>query len=284
MSRIVLLLFILLLFTACAAPILVGKANPTPDEKMIAPPSGVIIEFTVDSPNGDVVYENGTINLCLKAALYGPEKVSQSIYRTTYKGDWMQNPKQCPVKSTSIMQPTWLTQIDFNITDIPFGEHVLEITSYGKGGYWLRGQFTSQNKLWGEYTLAKNITVTFTTHAKPIITFATPQNVTSASRSFPLNFSVDHMVSEITYCLDGQNTVLIAENTTLTGLANGQHNVTITAKDAYGYTGTSEPLIFNVEADALSPVMLYFLVALGVAVGSIIVAVGVLFFLRKQRN
>jgi hypothetical protein len=47
------------------------------------------------------------------------------------------------------------------------------------------------------------------------------------------------------YCLDGKTNVTITGNITLTGLANGLHNLTIYANDTIGNMGNSENINFQ---------------------------------------
>jgi len=61
----------------------------------------------------------------------------------------------------------------------------------------------------------------------------------------------------------------VSGNTTLTGLPNGYHNVTVYATDEAGNTGASETLFFNVEMPESFPV-----VPVAVAVAVVAVAVG----------
>jgi predicted membrane-bound mannosyltransferase len=49
------------------------------------------------------------------------------------------------------------------------------------------------------------------------------------------------------YSLDSQPKVQITGNTTLTGLSNGAHNLTVYAQDVAGNMGVSETVYFRVE-------------------------------------
>jgi len=53
-----------------------------------------------------------------------------------------------------------------------------------------------------------------------------------------LNYTVNEPVSKIFFVLDGQWNVTIAGNTTLAGLSNGVHNVTVYAWDDVGNVGS----------------------------------------------
>jgi hypothetical protein len=48
------------------------------------------------------------------------------------------------------------------------------------------------------------------------------------------------------YSLDGKDNVTVAGNTTIAGLSNGLHNVTVYAKDAFENVGASETVYFTV--------------------------------------
>jgi hypothetical protein len=49
------------------------------------------------------------------------------------------------------------------------------------------------------------------------------------------------------YSLDGQETVTVTGNTSIAGLSNGLHNVTVYAKDAFENMGISETMFFSVD-------------------------------------
>jgi len=80
------------------------------------------------------------------------------------------------------------------------------------------------------------------------------------------------------YSLDGQDNVTINGNTTLDGLANGLHNVTVYARDELENTGTSETITFTV--DAPFPTALVAASTASIA----IIGVGVLVYFKKRKN
>ena len=49
------------------------------------------------------------------------------------------------------------------------------------------------------------------------------------------------------YSLDGQSNVAITENTTLTELPEGSHNIIVYASDSFGNTGASSTVLFTVD-------------------------------------
>lgn len=84
------------------------------------------------------------------------------------------------------------------------------------------------------------------------------------------------------YSLDGQDNVSITGNTTLTGLSNGTHNLTIYAKYAEGSIGASENIVFTVAKPELEsfPVM-----PIAASIGVVgIVSISLLIYSKKRRH
>jgi hypothetical protein len=72
-----------------------------------------------------------------------------------------------------------------------------------------------------------------------------------------LNFKTNKPISSTYYySLDGEANVAITENTTLTNLTNGTHNLTIYAEDNNGNTEASETIYFTVTKEADSTLLL----------------------------
>lgn len=86
----------------------------------------------------------------------------------------------------------------------------------------------------------------------PRISVQSPENKTYDTAynatDVPLNFTVSESVSQIIYSLDGQDNVTVAGNATLTGLLDGEHNITVYATDIAGNIGASETIYFSVTA------------------------------------
>jgi hypothetical protein len=80
-----------------------------------------------------------------------------------------------------------------------------------------------------------------------------PENKTYPALQVSLNFTVDESVLQVTYTLDGGENVTAARNTTLAGLADGAHSVTVYAYDALGNVGDSETVLFSIAASTPSP-------------------------------
>jgi hypothetical protein len=97
----------------------------------------------------------------------------------------------------------------------------------------------------------------------------------------PLNFEVDKSVSEMKYSLDGQENVTVVGNTTLAGLTNGYHNVTVYAADEAGNSGASETLLFDVELPEPFPTLL---IAAASVAAAVLVGVGLLVYFKKRNR
>ena len=101
------------------------------------------------------------------------------------------------------------------------------------------------------YEVDKRANVIFTVATPPRITILSIENKTYNEPNIPLNFTINKIVSQIKYSLDGKINVTTVGNMTLTGLGNGNHNLTVYAKDEAGNTGASETMFFNVVLSKL---------------------------------
>jgi hypothetical protein len=115
---------------------------------------------------------------------------------------------------------------------------------------------------------------------QPIVAIISPKNQSYNSSSVSLIFTVDMPASWIGYSLDGKDNVTVTGNTTLAGLSNGLHNITVYAKDSFGNIGASEPIDFTVACAPFptGPVV----AASGVTVA--VVAVGLFYYFKKRNH
>jgi len=115
----------------------------------------------------------------------------------------------------------------------------------------------------------------------PDISILSVENKTCDKSDVPLNFTVNESVPKITYSLDGQGNVTIAGNTTLTGLSDGEHNVTVYAWDNAGNIGASEIIYFSIAKEQESEPFPTTWVATAVAPVAV-VSVGLLVYFTKR--
>jgi hypothetical protein len=80
----------------------------------------------------------------------------------------------------------------------------------------------------------------------PKITIQSPQTNQTYTATVPLNLYLSEPVTQLILHLDGNKTTLSSQNTTLTGLPNGTHTLTITAYDLVGNPGYTNYVTFNV--------------------------------------
>ena len=88
----------------------------------------------------------------------------------------------------------------------------------------------------------------FTT-TPPQITLLSPVNQVYNESSVDLVFTTDEAVNWTAYSLDGKQNVTITGNSTITGIPNGSHNLTVYANDTFGNMGTSETISFSVAEE-----------------------------------
>jgi hypothetical protein len=113
----------------------------------------------------------------------------------------------------------------------------------------------------------------------PSVTLLSPQEKNYSTSEVPLTFKVDRQFSQIKYYLDGKANVTIVGNTTLTGLSNGLHNITVYAWDPEG-NGASETVYFTV-AQQSEPFPTTWIVA-AIAIMAIGAAAGYLIYKRRK--
>jgi hypothetical protein len=115
----------------------------------------------------------------------------------------------------------------------------------------------------------------------PKISILSPENKTYAENNVSLAFKLSKPVTWIGYSLDNQSQVTITENTTLTNLPAGPHNITVYAKDEFEAIGASETIHFNIDPPKPFPIMV---VAIATTTSAALVAAGLLFYLRKRKR
>jgi hypothetical protein len=80
----------------------------------------------------------------------------------------------------------------------------------------------------------------------PAVSVVSPENRNYTSGNVSLAFTVNKPAVWLGYSLDGQGNVTVIGNATISGLANGLHNVTVYAEDEFGNMGASETVFFAV--------------------------------------
>ena len=266
----------MLLFSAVVATQLVNfvSANPLPHEygyvvsadDSTEPPT-ITITNTALNGNNVTIYFNACVGESTTA-------YTTHIDNVSYTSDWNQNkiyvyrdydPAQKELGSHGQQK-----EISYaaTIIGIPEGAHKLTLYVDERGSYII-------NERLCPFYINSSAVVNFTIDTlPPNVTVLSLKNMTYGLSDVPLSFSVSDATS-ISYVLDGQDEVLIDGNTTLTGLSNGVHKVTIYAVDVEGNVGASETITFTVAAFPVAPA----------AIASIaLVGVGLLVYFKKHKN
>lgn len=110
----------------------------------------------------------------------------------------------------------------------------------------------------------------------PQISVLELDNKTVSTPEVPLSFTVNETAKKITYCLDGQENVTITGNTTLTGLSNGEHSLTVYSTDEAGNVGSSETINFSVTPFPTT-------IVLASIITATVVGLGLLIYFKKRR-
>jgi len=136
-----------------------------------------------------------------------------------------------------------------------------------------------------KYVVLEHNTVCFTIDDgyPTVISNLSLENKTYSQNDLSLNFTTDQPTSWIGYCLDGKTNMTIAGNTTLMGLSDGEHNVTVYAKDNAGNMGTSETIYFNI-AEKLEPEPFPTTLVIAVVATVAAIGVGLLVYFKKRRS
>lgn len=181
---------------------------------------------------------------------YSGSGKSLFFWKIYYEADWQRG-------STSIYEfipETGKSTISefsntIDLTGIPEGNHSLVIYAV-EGGRYKESEPGSAGfvTLYYPFKIIGSSSVSFAIDtAAPEVTVFSPENTIYDTPDVPLNFTVSESVSNFSYVLDWQENVTIGGNTTLSGLSNGVHSVTVYAQDVAGNSGASETISFSVE-------------------------------------
>ncbi len=131
------------------------------------------------------------------------------------------------------------------------------------------------------------VTVSFIIDTSPpVIKSLVAENETYTTSNVPLNFTVNKATSWMSYRIDNGVNVTIDGNTTLTGLAEGLHNIVIYANDTAGNMGASENITFTLsEPEQPEPEPFpteLTITASGASVA--VVGIGLLIYFKKRKR
>jgi len=249
----------MLLLTATAGTLFcqVATADFIPTSPATDPPI-----ISVVSPTNRTYQNEVLLHLNIKV-LYIRDQVLE------YIGYTLDNQEHIISRNYGEYNMNWST----TLKDLTEGTHSLQVTAYCRSYY---ATSTSGGHLYYRRYANQSDIIHFTVVYPPKITILTLQNTTYDTNNIQLNFTVNEPTSKIKYSLDGKENVTIAGNTTLTGLSNGKHNVTIYATDKDGHTGMSESLHFTIEP---SPMLIIIPTA-----SAAIITIGIILYFKKRKH
>jgi hypothetical protein len=264
-----------------------GRANPFSQARFevvpvgeIPPPDGTQ-PYTIQifSPENNTVI--GSYNFTLAFNVTAPVQNTGvgriSLFKVYYTASWLSG-------TTSVDLATGHgSTFSVHVAGVPNGKHTITVYAVGTGGNETgrRFEFKKFPPVVYIYVLGFSVVgssvVSFTVDTvRPTVSILAPQNVTYSSPDVPLNMAVNENAS-IAYSLDGQDNVTVSGNTTLRGLPNGDHHVTVFATDEAGNIGASETIHFTTKS---SPATMVIAPIASVAV----VGMGLLIYFKKHKK
>jgi hypothetical protein len=279
-------LIMLLLYSAVVGTRFVDPAvaNPLWGSSMYkgevsAPSKPTII---ISSPMNDTILNANSLSVIVNVSIVttNMQNYQEWISRVYYKLDWLQedtyiydyynpDPSYIPPKITEFYYR-------LNLTEIPEGVHKVTFHAVERGFYC-----PSLLEYYGFSANDSSVAVFTIDTTPPSVSVFSPENMRFNSSNVPLNFGVNEPFAKVSYVLDGQQNVTITGNTTLTGLRNGDHNITIYAIDDAVNTGVSKTIYFNVDVPESFPTML---VATASVTIFVVVGIGLLVYFQKRKH
>jgi hypothetical protein len=215
-----------------------------------------------------------------------PQIVNLTIFVTTYGMSnqnenfetWLSIDEQEPEKLFGTLH---VTTAAFPAGTFYERQYNVPLSGLGDGVHLVKIRVAGEYYGGGSYDCEGNASFIFDT-IPPKVSILSLENKTYSAASIDLNFTTSERVSHSSYSLDGQQNVTITANTTLTGLPNGDHNVTIYAIDEAGNTGVSKTIYFTVDVPEPFPTPTLVLAASIAAVA--VVGAGLLLYFKKRKH
>jgi hypothetical protein len=180
--------------------------------------------------------------------------------------------------------PSAAPTLSFSITlNLTAGAHSVAVSVEANSTYL--SNYFSNNPLSTVVVQVNSEPINFTVVVpEPVI--VTPENMIYNESSVPLVFTVDTSAAAwIGYSLDGKERVTITGNTTLTGLSNGEHNITVYANDTLGNIYASHTVNFTVALPLVTkPFPTTTVAAVSGALAVVVLGIGLLVYFKKRNH
>lgn len=269
-----------LLFSAVSGEMFIinlAKANPYLSYKWVSPPKDALPpKISIFSLKNHTIYSENNISLTLTVSI--PESnYSLGLTEIRYQRDWKESIARLYHYTGYGL---WITDFSYNLTlsEIPEGSHSITFIAEAGGGYAVG--LTAYS-----FGVSSVSVINFTIDTiSPEVSLLHLENETYEASDILINFTVNEQVSLITFSLDGQDNATIYGNTTLTGLSNGRHNITVYVWDRAGHVGASETTYFSVSETEPEP---FPTTIVAVASGASVAAVGLgllVYFKKRQKE
>lgn len=242
-----LMLLLLMLFSVFSDG-LVG-ANPyirrTEEAKSIPAPEGTKPPLVlVSAPVNGSFYNSNNITFVFDPTIPSND-IPYAIVEVYYRGDWQRSSTQIDLKTLKKANNYRLpSPITFNTENVPSGNRSLTINVVAKGTAYEDRQTIKDiyhTTYYVNYKIEGNSSVNFTVDLlSPKVKILSLENIVYSKSDLPLTFGVNEQLSKAAYSLNGQSNMSIAGNTTLSGLANGLHNITVYVWDMAGNSGVQK--------------------------------------------
>lgn len=275
----------LLLAVAGAQLFSLGRANPYirewKKEGEGPPPDGTIPPvISIINPENYTSYPSNNFLLNFNATIEKSNNIPLGLSELYYIASWQKDRTDISLWVNNHTPSTF----SINITKVPEGPRWLEVYAIATAFAYETRHEIKDNLYYITYyvgykmTSSSRVEFTIDTTAPSILSLSV-ENKTYTTSDVPLTLTTNEPVSQASYSLDGKENVTIAGNTTLTGLTNGDHNLTIYAKDEAGNIGTSETSYFSVEVPFPTAIVA---TASGASVA--IIGIGLIVYLRKRKH
>ena len=267
--------FILVLLVVAIAEgffVNLARANPYMYYEHVDPPAGATpLVVSVASPKNHAIYNVNDVAVTFSVSTEGTS--IGSIYGVYFNTNWLKGNVTVYKQNSQSPEFPKFWSYDETFWDLPDGNYNVEIIAWGGGGY-------AKGMTAYSYSMTTISVVNFTIATPPEVSVLSPLNITYDSSDVQLNFTVNKEPSLIQCSLDGEKNSTIYGNTTLTELANGEHNLAIYVRDVDGNLGVSETVAFTIAKPKA------FEMSLVIApVASVIVAsIGIVVYFRKRKS
>lgn len=248
-----------------------GEVSPDAETK---PPTIVII-----SPENNTAYRTDNVALSLNVSVGNSSTANARLIKAIYyEADWQPDNIYVYERIPETNMPV-ITEFSTTITltSIPDGYHTITVNATERGDYLDEVDYCN-NRYYKVFEITDSSSVSFTVDTTPPKTSVlSPENKTYDTADVQLNFAVNETASQIKYSPDGQENVVVSGNTTLAGLPEGEHSVTVYAQDNAGNIGASATIYFSVKVSLPT-------VVAAVAVSVAVVCIGLLIYFKKRNH